>query len=399
MNKIECEICMDLIPLVKDGIASEESYKAVEAHVKECETCRKLYGENQEPAQITTDENHAWKQIQKKWIGFFFALLCVGIVFGVSLTNQAEMFYNSLIMPIAGGCGYLIFQKRAVYKVPILLLILYAAMNVLQSLRGVESLDFYSILMWVAIYSIFAIFGVGIAGLFHYARQTKKTYRFWANSMGILLIIGLCLFANALVGNPISKAIVTKQAKVYLEKNYNEKEFKLKKVSYNFKDGNYFAHMERPNSMDLNFTVSLDMFGNIVYDDYAFRIEGGSNTQDRLWKEYRELTDSLLLNWKFPYHGEIIFGDLDFSNLDIEFIPDKIYDVRELGKEAGTLVLYIEDPVVTKERANEIMQDIKKQFDEAGIPFRYMDFTLEYPRDKAGQEAISIGTISYDEIP
>lgn len=399
MNKIECEICMDLIPLVKDGIASEESYKAVEAHVKECETCRKLYGENQEPAQITTDENHAWKQIQKKWIGFFFALLCVGIVFGVSLTNQAEMFYNSLIMPIAGGCGYLIFQKRAVYKVPILLLILYAAMNVFQSLRGVESLDFYSMLMWVAIYSIFAIFGVGIAGLFHYARQTKKTYRFLANSMGILLIIGLCLFANALLGNPISKAIVTKQAKVYLEKNYKEKEFKLKKVSYNFKDGNYFAHMERPNSMDLNFTVSLDMFGNIVYDDYAFRIEGGSNTQDRLWKEYRELTDSLLLNWKFPYHGEIIFGDLDFSNLDIEFIPDKIYDVRELGKEAGTLVLYIEDPVVTKERANEIMQDIKKQFDEAGIPFRYMDFTLEYPRDKAGQEAISIGTISYDEIP
>lgn len=399
MNKIECEICMDLIPLVKDGSASEESYKAVEAHVKECETCRKLYGENQEPAQITTDENHVWKQIQKKWIGFFFALLCVGIVFGVSLTNQAEMFYNSLIMPIAGGCGYLIFQKRAVYKVPILLLILYAAMNVLQSLRGVESLDFYSILMWVAIYSIFAILGVGIAGLFHHARQTKKTYRFLANSMGILLIIGLCLFANALVGNPISKAIVTKQAKVYLEKNYKEKEFKLKKVSYNFKDGNYFAHMERPNSMDLNFTVSLDMFGNIVYDDYAFRIEGGSNTQDRLWKEYRELTDSLLLNWKFPYHGEIIFGDLDFSNLDIEFIPDKIYDVRELGKEAGTLVLYIEDPVVTKERANEIMQDIKKQFDEAGIPFRYMDFTLEYPRDKAGQEAISIGTISYDEIP
>lgn len=399
MNKIECEICMDLIPLVKDGIASEESYKAVEAHVKECETCRKLYGENQEPAQITTDENHAWKQIQKKWIGFFFALLCVGIVFGVSLTNQAEMFYNSLIMPIAGGCGYLIFQKRAVYKVPILLLILYAAMNVFQSLRGVESLDFYSMLVWVAIYSIFAILGVGIAGLFHHARQTKKTYRFLANSMGILLIIGLCLFANALVGNPISKAIVTKQAKVYLEKNYKEKEFKLKKVSYNFKDGNYFAHMERPNSMDLNFTVSLDMFGNIVYDDYAFRIEGGSNTQDRLWKEYRELTDSLLLNWKFPYHGEIIFGDLDFSNLDIEFIPDKIYDVRELGKEAGTLVLYIEDPVVTKEQANEIMQDIKKQFDEAGIPFRYMDFTLEYPRDKAGQESISMGTISYDEIP
>ena len=157
--------------------------------------------------------------------------------------------------------------------------------------------------------------------------------------------------------------------------------------------------MERPNSMELNFTVSLDMFGNIVYDDYAFRIEEGANTQDRLWKEYRELTDSLLLNWRFPYHGSIVYGDLDLSQLYSELIPDKIYDVRELGKEAGTLVLYIEDPVMTKERAREIMQDIKKQFDEAGIPFRYMDFTLEYPRDKEGQESISMGTISYDEIP
>ncbi len=90
---------------------------------------------------------------------------------------------------------------------------------------------------------------------------------------------------------------------------------------------------------------------------------------------------------------------MDLSQLYSELIPDKIYDVRELGKEAGTLVLYIEDPVVTKERANEIMQDIKKQFDEAGIPFRYMDFTLEYPRDRAGQESISMGTISYYEIP
>lgn len=29
MNKISCDICMDLIPLVKDGIASEDSGNAV----------------------------------------------------------------------------------------------------------------------------------------------------------------------------------------------------------------------------------------------------------------------------------------------------------------------------------------------------------------------------------
>ena len=30
MNEINCNVCMDLIPLVQDGIASEDSRKAVE---------------------------------------------------------------------------------------------------------------------------------------------------------------------------------------------------------------------------------------------------------------------------------------------------------------------------------------------------------------------------------
>ena len=70
MNKIDCEICMDLIPLVKDGIASEESYKAVEEHVKECETCRQLYGESHEPAQTTINGKPCMEKDSKavEWI-------------------------------------------------------------------------------------------------------------------------------------------------------------------------------------------------------------------------------------------------------------------------------------------------------------------------------------------
>ena len=43
MNKITCDICKDLMPLVKDGIASEDSRLAVMEHVNECETCKKLF--------------------------------------------------------------------------------------------------------------------------------------------------------------------------------------------------------------------------------------------------------------------------------------------------------------------------------------------------------------------
>lgn len=43
MNEITCGLCMDLIPLVRDGIASGESRDAVERHVQSCAACRKLY--------------------------------------------------------------------------------------------------------------------------------------------------------------------------------------------------------------------------------------------------------------------------------------------------------------------------------------------------------------------
>jgi hypothetical protein len=41
--RYECELIQDLIPLVKDGIASEESRAAVALHLEECPACREVY--------------------------------------------------------------------------------------------------------------------------------------------------------------------------------------------------------------------------------------------------------------------------------------------------------------------------------------------------------------------
>ena len=38
--KISCEIIRDLLPLYMDGVCSEESRKAVDEHVRDCEKCR-----------------------------------------------------------------------------------------------------------------------------------------------------------------------------------------------------------------------------------------------------------------------------------------------------------------------------------------------------------------------
>lgn len=41
--KYPCEIIQDLMPLVQDGVASRQSTLITERHIKECETCRRIY--------------------------------------------------------------------------------------------------------------------------------------------------------------------------------------------------------------------------------------------------------------------------------------------------------------------------------------------------------------------
>ena len=101
-------------------------------------------------------------------------LMAFGIFFGLGLTGGAELFYNSLIMPVIGGLGYVLFRWKAVYRVPVLLLLAHGLMNVFRLAGETERLDGFSLLMWTAIYSVFALTGVVIAGLLHFAFRKER---------------------------------------------------------------------------------------------------------------------------------------------------------------------------------------------------------------------------------
>ena len=45
----------------------------------------------------------------------------------------------------------------------------------------------------------------------------KKILKILALVLALALIAGICVFANSLVGNPVSKMLVTKTAEKYLE--------------------------------------------------------------------------------------------------------------------------------------------------------------------------------------
>ncbi|MBP1581394.1 MAG: zf-HC2 domain-containing protein [Oscillospiraceae bacterium] len=170
MIKISCEMCMDLIPLVRDGIASPDSCQAVRQHIETCPQCRELFDGTVPPA---ADNQQALEQLRRKAQLFSAMLLMFGILFGLGLTSSSGLFYNIIIMPLIGAVGYFIFHWKALYLVPGLLLGTHLLTNALGLIRGVEHLDLPSLLLWNVLYCIFALIGTIIAGLLHFALRKE----------------------------------------------------------------------------------------------------------------------------------------------------------------------------------------------------------------------------------
>ena len=171
MNEITCDLCMDLMPLVKDGVASEDSVSAVRNHLASCESCRALFDGDVPPS---VDTAKSFEKFYRRLQLFSTMLMMFGIFFGLSLTAGSGIFYNTVIMPIIGALGYVIFRKRAMYIVPVVLFVTHLLTNLLGLMRGVEHLDFYSLLMWTFLYSIFALLGVVVAWLLHFAFRKER---------------------------------------------------------------------------------------------------------------------------------------------------------------------------------------------------------------------------------
>lgn len=164
MIRFTCEMCMDLMPLVHDGVASADSIAAVEQHIKTCPECRALY-EGQRPAP--NDSGKILQKVQKQSQIFSAMVLMFGVLFGLMLTAGSGIFYNAIIMPVIGAIGYYLFRWRGLYTIPGLLLGTHLITNALG--LGEEYLSLPTLMMWTGLYCIFALIGFVIAALLHFA--------------------------------------------------------------------------------------------------------------------------------------------------------------------------------------------------------------------------------------
>ena len=170
MTQLSCEICMDLMPLVKDGVASEDSRAAVLAHIAGCPSCAALYGtdESEKP-----DRDRLWKKLSVSLHRFLGLVMVFGIFFGLSLTAGSDMFYNSILMPVIGALGYVIFRWKAVYWVPMLMALTNTVGCLIEFARGTDSVELISVFWWTAIYCLFVWLGIVIAWLLHFAHRKE----------------------------------------------------------------------------------------------------------------------------------------------------------------------------------------------------------------------------------
>ena len=227
----------------------------------------------------------------------------------------------------------------------------------------------------------------------------KKILKIAAFVVALALIVGVCIFANSLVGNPISKMLATNTAKQYIKENHPDMDYQLDGVTFNFKFVCYNAYFTSPSSPDSSFTLMLGMDGKIVQNYYEAHVIERGNTARRLEEEYRAAVGKVLDNPSFPYNSHIDYGELQFIQEEYrnaEGVPpyalitnelelDGIYDVNELGAKAGKLTIYVYEDTVTVERLAEIILDIKGMLDDAGVRFYVMDCVLEYPKPESGE--------------
>lgn len=108
-KRLSCDVYQDLIPLVNDGVASEDTCRLVEEHLKECEACR-AYQHSGLSREISYEDD--MKTIRKVKRSFLLYALGFAVAGSVGTFLLSSTIYLLWWMPAVGMATYFIFGKK-----------------------------------------------------------------------------------------------------------------------------------------------------------------------------------------------------------------------------------------------------------------------------------------------
>ena len=169
--KITCDVIQDLIPIVQDDAASEDSRRLVEEHAAQCPSCRNLWGPRDLPPLPARNEAAGLRAIKKSLFFSQAFILLAGSCIGIALSNSMGMFYNILLMPLLGAISVSAFRRRW-YLVPLFVFLLTSVWQFFAMWLDNGVLSGYictGSLLYAAVYTGLALIGSAVALLLRFA--------------------------------------------------------------------------------------------------------------------------------------------------------------------------------------------------------------------------------------
>ena len=164
MTELTCDICRDLIPLVVDGVASEESEAAVKEHVAVCAECRDMYQNELERGIASLREKTADEKVLRRvrirlaWQGMLLTFAALA-----TISISARTVFLMWMLPIVGAASYVLMRRYSL-AVPVL--------------AGAAVLVWYRTLMSGVIMGGLLCMGIIIAALLFFAFGKEKQHDF-----------------------------------------------------------------------------------------------------------------------------------------------------------------------------------------------------------------------------
>ncbi len=112
--KVSCDVILDLIPLVKDNAASDESVELVSMHLESCERCKLEFNNYSIPSDQEVDDQKVLNSVKKKLFVVISGLMLVGAIIGMLLNNNSMHYLTVIVSALTIFIvGLLIFKRKS----------------------------------------------------------------------------------------------------------------------------------------------------------------------------------------------------------------------------------------------------------------------------------------------
>lgn len=129
---VSCAVVQDLMPLVRDGVASPESEALVKAHIETCASCRALWDAlpAAEAQPALPDDDAVLHKVKARVSLWLLLVVVIGLMLGMAIMNSGRAIgLIFVIFPLT--CGVARWFDDGVWK---LVPVLAAAIALIQSL-------------------------------------------------------------------------------------------------------------------------------------------------------------------------------------------------------------------------------------------------------------------------